>query len=152
LGLVVCFFGLAIHVCAQQLASLTVSVNDPAGSAVTQARVTVASRETGAKRSELSAASGVAVIPGLAPGNYELTVEAHHFGTYRALLTLTVGQVATVPVVLGIATLKEQIDLQETVQAVDTQESEVSRRIGYVSSGLPPAPIPPTMDAISARW
>jgi hypothetical protein len=138
LRFVVCFFGLAIQVSAQQLASLTVSVSDPAGRAVTQARVTVASRETGAKRSELSAASGIAVIPGLAAGNYELTVEANQFGTYRALLTLTVGQVATAPVALRVATVKEQVDVQETVQGVDTQKSEVSQVIDAMNiSDLP---------------
>jgi Carboxypeptidase regulatory-like domain len=87
-GFVVSVFGFAVHVSAQQLATLTTSVSDPAGRAVTQALVTVANRETGAKRSEHSTASGVAVIPGLPAENYELTVEANQFNPYSARLTL----------------------------------------------------------------
>ena len=137
-GFAVSFFGLAIHVSAQQLASLTVAVSDPSGSAVTQARVTVANLETGAKRSEPAAANGVAVIPGLVAGNYELTVEADQFGAYHTRLTLSVGQIASLPVTLGIATVKEQIDVQETVRGVDTQKSEISQVIDATNiSDLP---------------
>ena len=114
---------------AQQLATLNVSVTDPSGGAIAQARVTVRNDETSAKRSELSSASGVVIIPGLPAGAYQLTVESDQFSPFEATLTLSVGQNASVPVTLGIKTRQERVDVQETAQGVDTQKAEVSQVI-----------------------
>ncbi|MGA2814118.1 MAG: TonB-dependent receptor [Candidatus Acidiferrum sp.] len=119
----------AMPLCAQQLAALNVNVSDPSGAAIPQARVTIKNADTGAKRSESSNAAGLAVIPGLAAGNYELTVEAAQFSEYRATLTLAVGQIASLPVSLGVNTVREQVEVRETAQGIDTQKSEVSQVI-----------------------
>jgi hypothetical protein len=65
----------------------------------------------------------------LPAGNYQLTVEADQFSPYQKQLTLMVGQVASVWVTLGVATLKQEVDVRDTVQGVDTQKSEVSQVI-----------------------
>lgn len=122
-------FLLPCRLSAQQLATLNVTVTDPSGSAIAQARVTVRNQETSAKRSETSSGTGTAVIPGLPAGAYQLTVESNQFSTFQATLVLSVGQNATVPVTLGIKTKRETVDVQETVQGVDTQKSEVSQVI-----------------------
>src|SRR5580693_2911317 len=114
---------------AQQLAALSVNVTDPSGGAIPQASVTIKNVETGAKRSELSSATGLVVIPGLAAGDYELTVHAAQFGEYRATLTLAVGQIASLPVTLGLSAAKEQVEVRETVQGIDSQKSEISQVI-----------------------
>jgi Carboxypeptidase regulatory-like domain/TonB dependent receptor len=118
-----------VDLSAQQLATLNVNIVDESGGGIPQARVTVKSAATGARRSEFSNAAGLAVIPGLPAGNYELTVEATQFGTYRATLTLAVGQIASLPVTLGVHGLKEQIEVREAVEGIDTQKSEVSQVI-----------------------
>jgi hypothetical protein len=127
------FLGLAsffsTHLSAQQLATLNVTVADPSGRVISQARVAVRNVDTGAKRTDLSSAAGAAVIPGLPAGSYQLTVESDQFSPYQATLTLTVGQIAAVPVTLGVATVKQQVEVQDTVQGVDTQKSEVSQVI-----------------------
>ena len=77
---------------AQQLATLNVTVTDPAGGVISSARVALRNLETGAKRTMLSSATGVAVLPGLPAGNYQITVDSDQFSPYQAMLTLTVGQ------------------------------------------------------------
>ena len=119
----------AMHLGAQQLAALSVNVTDPSGGAIPQASVTIKNVETGAKRSELSNATGLVVIPGLAAGDYELTVHAAQFSEYRATLTLAVGQIASLPVTLGVSSAKEQVEVRETPQGIDTQKSEISQVI-----------------------
>ncbi len=119
----------SIRMCAQQLATLSVTVADPSGSVISQARVTVRNVETDAKRSDLSSAMGVAVIPGLPAGSYKLTVESKQFSPYYSGLTLAVGQNASVAVTLGIEVARENVDVQETAQGVDSQKSEVSQVI-----------------------
>src|SRR5579863_1709669 len=99
LAFVILAFPLTFNLSAQQLATLNVDVTDPSGAAIPQAQVTIKNVETGAKRIEFSTAAGYAVIPGLTAGSYELTVEVAQFREYRAALTLTVGQIATLPVV-----------------------------------------------------
>jgi Carboxypeptidase regulatory-like domain/TonB dependent receptor len=129
LGIVVLFlpFLLSTEVAAQQLATLNVTVADPTGRVVPQAHVAIQNLETAAKRSEVSSGVGLAVIPGLPAGNYQLTVESGQFSPYKALVSLSVGQIASVPVMLGMQTVKQNVDVQETVQGIDTERSDISQ-------------------------
>jgi hypothetical protein len=126
LGLVWFF---TLRLAAQQLAVLNVTVTDPTGSVISHAKVTLRNTETEAKRTDFSSGVGVAIIPSLSAGNYQLKVESDQFSSYQAMLTLTVGQNASIPVTLGIKTLQEKVDVQETVQGVDSHKSEVSQVI-----------------------
>ena len=92
---------LTLDLFAQQLATLNVAVKDPSGSVISQARVTVRNVETDAKRSDVSSGTGVAVIPSLPAGQYQLKVESDQFSSYQAPIALMVGQNAFVPVTLG---------------------------------------------------
>src|SRR5580704_11513967 len=129
LAFVILAFPLTLSLSAQQLATLNVDVTDPSGAAIPQAQVTIKNVETGAKRSEFSTTTGHAVIPGLTAGNYELIVEAAQFREYRATITLMVGQIATIPVILGVSSVKERVVVRETAQGIDAQTSEVSQVI-----------------------
>ena len=122
-------FLLTVHLAAQQLATLNVTITDPSGGVISSARVALRNLETGAKRTVLSTSTGVAVLPGLPAGNYQITVDSDQFSPYQAMLTLTVGQNASVPVILAIKAAHETVEVQETVQGVDTQKSEVSQVI-----------------------
>ena len=127
LGLVLSFT--TVQLSAQQLATLNVTVTDPLGSVISQARVTLRNVETDAKRTDFSSGTGVAVIPGLPAGKYQLKVESDQFSSYQASLTLTVGQNASVPVTLGIKAVQVSVEVQESAQGVDSQKSEVSQVI-----------------------
>jgi len=119
----------AVDLHAQQLATLNVNITDPSGAGIPRARVTLKNSATGVTRSDTSDAAGLAVIPGLSPGNYELTVDAAAFSATRSMIALTVGQTASLPVVLGVSAVKEQVEVRETAQGIDTQTSEVSQVI-----------------------
>jgi Carboxypeptidase regulatory-like domain/TonB dependent receptor len=110
-------------VSAQQLATLNVKVTDQSGGAIPNAQIMVQNVETAAKRNDTTNADGLASLPGLPAGKYKLTVNAAEFGQYLATLTLTVGQTASVTAVLGVGAKREQIEVHEAADAIDTQES-----------------------------
>jgi hypothetical protein len=118
---------LVIPLFAQQLATLNVTVADPSGRVISKAQVTLRNIDTNARRSEFSNEAGVASLPGLPAGSYELTINSRQFAHYTVPLTLTVGQIASVPVTLGLQAVKEEIQVQETVQGIDTERSETSQ-------------------------
>ncbi len=64
---------------AQYRASLQGTVTDPQGNVVTDATVTLTSKETSNSKATTTSASGVYSIPGLAPGRYTLSVEKAGF-------------------------------------------------------------------------
>ncbi len=75
---------------AQELATLKTTVSDQTGAVIPGATVTVTSRQTGAKRTDITESHGLSVIPGLAPGNYELTADAKGFAPKKMAVTLSV--------------------------------------------------------------
>jgi hypothetical protein len=120
--------GLAGGVSAQQLATLRVTVTDQSGGVIPQARVTVRSLDTDAKRTEISADTGVAVITALPAGNYELTVESGQFNPYKSPVTISVGQIATITVTM-LLSVTQKVEVTGTTQAIDTETSDVSQVI-----------------------
>ena len=121
--------GIAIPVTAQQFATLNLTVHDPSGSNVPQAKVIVRNVDTGAVRVDVSDKTGIAVIPGLAAGRYILTVDAGSFSTYKTPLTLSLGQVADVDVALQIQAATTQVEVRETATGIDKERSERSQVI-----------------------
>ncbi|HEY2462393.1 MAG TPA: TonB-dependent receptor [Candidatus Acidoferrum sp.] len=112
----------------QQLATLNVTVVDQSGGVIPNASVTIRNIATDATRTETSSESGLAVIPGLPAGNYELTVTSGQFTPYKQNVTLAVGQVASLNITLGLA-VSEKVEVYSTTQGIDTEKSEVSQVI-----------------------
>jgi hypothetical protein len=123
------FILLTIPLPAQQLATLNVTVTDASGAGIPQAQIILKNSATAVTRNQTSDASGIAVIPGLPAGRYELTVEAAQFAPSRTAITLTVGQIASLPVLLGVTSRKEEVEVRETAEGIDTQTTEVSQVI-----------------------
>ena len=113
----------------QQFATLNVTVNDPSGSAVAQAKVSVKNVDTGVMRSAISDKTGGAVVRGLPAGQYTLTVDADSFVAYEAPLVLTLGQVADVQVSLSIRAATEQVEVNDSTPGVDRERAESSQVI-----------------------
>ena len=98
---------------AQQAATATLNgrVTDPAGAVVAKASVKARLKSTGAERKTESNTEGIYVLPNLAPGEYEVTIEASGFK--KVLITsfnLQVGQSATRDVTLELGQLTITID------------------------------------------
>src|SRR5437762_3498624 len=116
------------NVLAQELATLKVTVNDQTGAVIPGATVTLKNTATGAKRTDVTESHGLSVIPGLPPGSYELTAEAKGFTARELPVSLSVGQTACLVVTLG-GTVLQQVQVQDVVQGVDTEKSDVSQVI-----------------------
>jgi hypothetical protein len=112
----------------QQLATLNVTVMDQSGGVIPNATVTVRNKATNASRTETTSDSGVAVIPALAAGNYELEVKSGQFNPYKQDVTLEVGQIASQRITLGLS-VTEKVEVHETTQGIDTEKTEVSEVI-----------------------
>jgi len=135
----IAFVGATPLLC-QQFATLNLTVVDPSGGAVPQAKISVRNVDTGVIRNENSGKVGSTVIPGLPAGQYTLTVNADSFATYETPLVLTLGQVADVQVPLRIRTATEQVEVTGTAKDVDRERTEGSQVIAPTQiSNLPTA-------------
>jgi hypothetical protein len=113
----------------QQFATLTVTVVDPSGSSVAQAKVSARNTDTGVIREGISDKAGSAVIPGLVAGSYTLTVDADTFAPYSVPLALTLGQLAAVRVPLQVRGVNERVEVNESTPAVDSERTVGSQVI-----------------------
>ena len=131
LSLVACVLSLhADRLGAQQLATLNVNVTDPSGSVVSGAQVTVSNAGTGLVRSQTADSAGVATLTALTAGEYQLRVKAGAFSEFSQPVTLTVGQVASLTVQLGIAAVKQSIEVSESSAiTLDSDKTETSQVI-----------------------
>src|SRR5437660_2696617 len=116
------------NVLAQELATLKVTVNDQSGAVIPGATITLKNTATGAKRTDVTESHGLSVIPGLPPGNYDLTAAVKGFAPRTVPVSLSVGQTASLVVTLGVTVL-QQVQVQDVVQGIDTEKSEVSQVI-----------------------
>jgi hypothetical protein len=120
---------IAVPMWAQvETGSISGTVRDTTGASVAGATVTARSVSTSAQRSATSGDNGQYNITGLAPGVYELTVNATGFAQYTSRLEVTVGGVVTVDPQLSVG---NQTTTIEVVAAggveVNTQNQELSQ-------------------------
>src|SRR5439155_12108283 len=116
------------NVLAQELATLKVTVNDQTGAVIPGATVGIKNVETSVNRSDVTESHGLSAISGIPPGNYELTVTAKGFAPRNLPVSLSVGQTASLTVSLGV-TVKEEVQVQDVIQGIDTEKSDVSQVI-----------------------
>ncbi len=92
----------SISVLAQQAANatLTGTITDPNGAVVAGASITATQKATGVKRETVSNDEGLYVLSNMAPGEYELRVEAKVSQTKvtKTAVALKVGQTVTLNV------------------------------------------------------
>jgi len=127
-AVVLCVAWLGASVVAQELATLKVTVQDQSGAVIPGATVSVKNQQTGAQRTDITESHGLSVIPGLPPGTYTLSTSVKGFSPKEQPVSLSVGQTASLTVVLGI-TVKEEVQVSEVAQGIDTEKSEVSQVI-----------------------
>src|SRR6202047_49821 len=113
---------------AQVTASITGTVTDPSGAAVTNAQVSVTDPEKGVTRAATTNDSGDYLFAALPIGSYNLIVAAQGFKRYEAKgVVLRVGQKARADISLQVGATKETVEVQgENVATVETQSSELT--------------------------
>ena len=103
-------------------------IEDPDRRPVQQARVQVKSTATGAVRATRLNSEGLYEFAGLAPGEYELEVQASGFATMTRRLRLEVGQQMRLDLALSLDQSQTRVDVvgfAESLKTADTSVGEV---------------------------
>src|SRR5580658_5086589 len=125
--------GSSVPTLAQGLgnASLSGTVTDPSGGAISGATVTVRNPATDASYSGTTNASGYYAIANMQPGTYELKVSFSGFANYTQTgLVLSVGQVASANVAMQLASQGEKVVVTTEEQVIETTKTEISQVVG----------------------
>ena len=122
--LVVTFCGVALA----QNGSITGTVKDPSGAAISGAAVVIASPERGITRQTTTNSAGDYNEASLPPGSYDISVTATGFKKYQAkAVKLDVAEKARVDVALEVGSISTEVIVQgENVAQVETQSSELA--------------------------
>lgn len=111
-------------------AELHVTVKDPKGAVVRNATVAVRNEAQNFERSTTSNVNGEYQFLSLPPGRYAVSVEAAGFAKIVAQnVTVTVGQVAELPVMLQVAAASETVSVSAEAELVETQRTSTTTTI-----------------------
>ena len=123
---------LSMGAAAQSVATaeLHVTVKDPNGRLVTNAKVTVRDESRGIERTLENKPDGEYPFISLPPGQYAVTIEAPGFArAMAAAVRVTVGQAAELPVTLSVSGQKTEVTVSGETEIVETQQTSVSTTI-----------------------
>ena len=114
--------------------SLTGVVNDPSGSSVPRAKVTLTDQDKGFTYTAVTADDGRYVLRNLPPGNYRLSMEASGLRTAtKTGIILAVGQNSEVNVPLEVGSASQTVDVSAAAEQLSTQDAAtgqvVNRRL-----------------------
>jgi hypothetical protein len=110
---------------------LHVIVKDPRGNVVVNATVTVIDAGKGFERTATSDGQGGYNARSLPPGTYAVRVSAHGFANVEDRgVTITVGELAELPITLSLATGMEVVTVESQAELVETSRSSTTDTIG----------------------
>jgi hypothetical protein len=112
---------------AQDTASITGTVIDPSGAAITNANVTINNAAQGITRTAVANGSGEYLFAGLPIGGYNITVAASGFKKYEAKgVILRVAEKARVDVTMSVGEASVEVVVEgTTIAQVETQTSDL---------------------------
>ncbi|MFZ0302723.1 MAG: TonB-dependent receptor [Terracidiphilus sp.] len=119
-------------VCFAQLdrGSVSGTVTDPSGAAVSGAKVTVTNTDTGTQSSTVATDAGVYTIPDLPAGKYSVTVSAAGFeGLIRNGITVSVGETATVNLQLAVGQATSTITVTADAPLLQTDSAQINSEV-----------------------
>ncbi len=106
------------------------TVLDQSGAVVSGAAVTMTSKATGVVREITTGGDGRYAIPNLLAGSYELKVVASGFRTFtQTNLEITINTVTRTDVRLELGQVSEQVTVQATAMALQTDKSDVRAEV-----------------------
>lgn len=115
---------------AQSFSSLSGTIQDPTGAAVSGASVELVNASTGVKRNTLSDNSGLYSFAQVVPGNYSLLVKAASFAEKQVNnLQLQVNTPATLVVKLEIGSVSETVQVEAEGALVNTTDASLGNAI-----------------------
>ena len=103
--------------------SIQGTVQDPAGGVVPSARVQLKNMGTSITSTATTDTEGNFRFVSLAPGTYQITVEASGFNTTTATFALETSQNLNVPIAMKIASATQQVDVTGEVPVLNVAES-----------------------------
>ena len=111
---------------------ITGVVADSTGAVLGGAQVNVVNRDTGVERTAVSDASGLYVVPQLAPGIYTLTVMKEGFASVKQNdIQLLVNQSLTIDVKFKVASTSQTIEVNTAPPMLNTTSSTLSEVIEH---------------------
>src|SRR5438128_9594336 len=115
---------------AVSTSQITGTVKDQTGAVLPGAEVTASQTDTGAKRTALSDETGSYILANLPIGPYRLEVGLPGFRTYvQTGIVLQVGSNPTIPVVLAVGQVSEQVEVSADAALVETRSTGVGQVI-----------------------
>ncbi len=129
LGRVLIFISLLAAVSTLQAQDSQVSgqVRDSSKAAIAGAKVTLTRVETGDHREGVSTDQGYYSFPLVLPGHYDLQVEKEGFETQKESgIVVETASVSTVDVTLTVGTVSQSVDVDASVELLQTETSAVS--------------------------
>ncbi len=101
-----------------ETAQITGSILDASGSAIPKAAVSLKNVDTGAVRVTVGSGTGSYTITNIQPGNYEVTISAAGFTTFKQRVVLTVGAKVAVDGKLTVGAASTTVEVTEVAAAV----------------------------------
>src|SRR5215471_18636281 len=105
---------------AQFSGSIQGTIQDPAGAVVPNAKVQLKNKATSVISTALSNSEGIYRFVSLAPGAYQVTVDASGFAATTVSFTLTTGENLNLPVAMKVATAAQTVDVTGEAPALNT--------------------------------
>lgn len=123
----------AFAFCQINYAGLGGTITDPQGKAFAGAEVQLTSSSTHAVRHVPSNDQGIFEITGLAPGEYELKVQAPGFSPLTQSLRLEVGQQMVLNLTLKVASVQNVVEVGDVAPALHPTDSSIGEVIEPVA-------------------
>src|SRR6185369_17867351 len=108
---------------AQFSGSIQGTVQDPAGAVVPNAKIQLKNTATSVAATTTSDAEGNYRFVSLAPGTYQINIDASGFNTTAVSFTLATSQNLNVPVSMKVATAAQSVEVTGDVPVLNTAES-----------------------------
>lgn len=126
LACLICGFA-AISTAQTTNGTITGTVTDPSGAAISGVQIQITNQETGEQRSATTLDTGTYTVPQLPPGTYNVSIQKQGFAKEtRNGVQLLVNQSATLDFKLSVATVSETVEVTGAPPTLDTTTATLS--------------------------
>lgn len=121
---------LVVPLYAQEKATITGTVFDPAGSVIPDVSITATNSATGVERSTTSNSSGLYTLSNLGIGTFNITATAGGFKTYtQSNIPLNVNDTVRIDIHLEVGSAQQTVTVEATALQLQSETNEVSSLI-----------------------